>query len=309
MKKYNILAYIILILIILLSGFFIYKVVAKNENEENEIKNKTVSEIKLIEGKFLELFNDMNNIKFDNYKITIKETENSENNKKSTEGAKEKENNDSEKQSEEESSENKSESSEEKSSKENEKNKEFNLEEAGILVDNQQQIDWKKVKNNVEDMYSVLYSMTLDLYQISIAQEDIINFNKEYDNLTKAVKEENKEQTLQELVILYGYIPGFIEKCADEEKEKILIKTKNEIFKAYSILEKEEWNIISENIKLATREFTKLVTNINEEELKDQYDINKTYVMINEIQNAIDLKDKEIFLIKYKNIIEQLENL
>ena len=30
--------------------------------------------------------------------------------------------------------------------------------------------------------------MTLDLYQTNTKQQDIINFNKEYDNLTKAVK-------------------------------------------------------------------------------------------------------------------------
>ena len=151
--------------------------------------------------------------------------------------------------------------------------------------------------------------MTLDLYQTSVNQQDVVNFNKEYDNLTKAVKEENKENTLKELSILYDYLPKFVENCTDEEKEKALIKTKNNIFKSYSILEKEEWSTISDNINTAIQEFSKLVTSMDNKESGSQYNINKANVMINELQNAITLKDKEVFLIKYKNLLEELQNL
>ena len=41
----------------------------------------------------------------------------------------------------------------------------------------------------------------------------------------------------------------------------------------------------------------------------NQYNINKVYVMINELQNAVTLKDKEVFLIKYKNLLEELQNI
>ena len=69
--------------------------------------------------------------------------------------------------------------------------------------------------------------MTLDLYQTSSNQQDIVNFNKEYDNLVKAVKEENKENTLKELSTLYDYLLRFVENCSDDEKEIVVAKTKN----------------------------------------------------------------------------------
>ena len=31
--------------------------------------------------------------------------------------------------------------------------------------------------------------------------------------------------------------------------------------------------------------------------------------MINELKNSVKLKDKEVFLIKYKNLLEELENV
>ena len=105
-------------------------------------------------------------------------------------------------------------------------------------------------------------------------------------------------------------MPKFVENCTDDEKEKALIKIKNNIFKAYSILEKEEWSTISDNINTAIQEFSKLVTSIDNKESGSQYNIiNKANVMINELQNAITLKDKEVFLIKYKNLLEELQNI
>ena len=198
MKKYTKIAYIALILIVLLSGFFIYKVSGKNKSNER-LEEKTLAEVKHLENEFQNLFNQFNNISFENYKISSTEI--------------------------------------------------------------------------------------------------------------KKEEDENKEESLKELSILYDYLPQFVENCTEDEKEKTVIKTKNYIFKAYSVLDKEEWDTISDYINSATQEFTKIITNLDNKENGNQYNINKVYVMTNELQNAVTLKDKEVFLIKYKNLLEELENV
>lgn len=299
MKKYNKFAYLGLIIIILLSGFFIYKVSGKNYNED--VKSKTLSDVKQIEKNFVSIFNQLNNITFDNYKFSASKLENSEDensDKKNSnkDDLEETENSKQDSQDTNQQSENGSE------------NKQYKLEEVGILT-MEDDINWTGIKNDVENLYTLLYSTTLDLYQTNSNEEKILNFNKEYDNLTKAVKEENKEQSLTELSILYNYLPDFVENCTNDEKEKIIINTKNYIFKAYSILDNEDWTSISDNISKASEQFTKLVTNINNKETVNQYNINKIYIMINELQNAIVLRDKEIFLIKYKKLLEEIQNI
>ena len=304
MKKYTKIAYIVLILIVLLSGFFIYKVSGRNSSSEKS-KEKTLAEVKHLESEFQNLFNQLNNISFENYKISSSEIKKEEN--KTQSSGTSQNSIDKEENSKKSGSSNNSKSSEE-SSDSSEDNKQYKLEENGILTKDSE-INWNQIKNNVEKIYTSLYPTTLDLYQTSTNQQDIVNFNKEYDNLTKAVKEENKDNSLKELSMLYDYLPKFVENCTDDEKEKTIIKTKNNIFKAYSVLEKEEWNTISDNINSAIQEFTKLITNIDNKESGNQYNINKTYVMINELQNAVTLKDKEVFLIKYKNLLEELQNI
>lgn len=312
MKKYTKIAYIILILVVLLFGFFIYKVSGKNNSSE-DIKSKTISEVKYVESKFSNLFNQLNNINFENYTISSKKIKEDAKEKSSSESESSKSQGGSSKNSQEsgsseESSGNEESSSSGENSSSSDNNQQYNLERSGVLT-SKEEIDWKQIKNDVEDIYTSLYTMTIDLYQTTTNQQDIINFNKEYDNLTKAVKDENKENTLMELSRLYNYLPNFIENCTDDEKEKILIKTKNNIFKAYSILEKGEWTTISENINVAIQEFTKMVTDVSNQENKNQYNINKTYIMINELQNAVSLKDNEVFLIKYKNLLEELKKI
>lgn len=312
MKKYKKIAYISLIILILLSGFFVYKVIGKNNSNE-DIKSKSLSELKFLESKFLGLFNQMNNISFENYKISsteVKQKETGEQNSNSSKSS-----NSSGGQGESggdsggsDNSQSSGESSSGSSDSSNEQNRQYKLEEIGILTKDTE-INWDYIKNEVENIYTFLYPMTLDLYQTRTNQDDIVNFNKEFDKLTKAVKDENKEETLKELSTLYEYYPKFVENCTDEQKEKIVIKTKNHIFKAYSILDNEDWNAISENVNNGIQEFTKLVTSITAEQKDNQYNINKAYIIINELQNAVALKDKEVFLIKYKNLLEELQNI
>ena len=296
MKKYTKFAYIILIVIVLASVFFVFKIVKKDNSNEN-IEEKTLSEIKHLESEFQNLFNQLDNISFEKYKISsseIKQEEKESSNESKDYGGTEGESSD--------------ESNSSKGDSEESEAKQYKIEENGILTKDSE-IDWNQIKNNVERIYVSLYPMTVDLYQIYTNQQDIVDFNKEYDNLIKIVKDEDKQVTLNELSILYDYLPKFVEACTHKEKEKVIIKTKSYIFKAYSVLEEEKWENVSENVDSAIQEFSKIVTNESDRESRNQYTLNKAYVMIKELQNAINLRDKEVFLIKYKNLLEELQNM
>ena len=157
-------------------------------------------------------------------------------------------------------------------------------------------------------MYSSIPTITLDLYKLDIAKEDILGFNKEFDNLTIVVNQNKKEETLNQLSKLYDYIPKFIENTTKDEVKKVTIETKANIFKAYSKLDSKDWTQISKDVKQAVDVYSKLLSNTNIDSNK-QYIISKTYVMINELQNAVEVKDEAVFLIKYKNILEEIDNL
>lgn len=311
MKKYQKIAYIFLVIFVLSIVFILFKSYADINKNEDE-KEKTETEIQRIELSFVNMFNELNNIKFENYRINTSQINKEDLKDNSSSSASETTpssggSSSSESSSSGDQGESQKENGSSQSSEESKENQNYEMKLSGVLTNNSD-INWENLKNEVEILYSAIPSLTIDLYKININKEKITNFNQEYDNLMKAIKEENKQNALDALANLYNYLPDFIENSTDDTNEKILIKTKNNVFKAYSLLDKNDWNAITENVNLANQEFAKILTN-SQSSNKNQYIINKAYVQINELQNSTKTKEKEIFLIKYKNLLEELENI
>ena len=310
MKKYKKFLFFFLILVIIILSFFLYNSIS-NENKDDS-KGKALSEIEYLENKLELLFNKLNNIENNNYSLSVKKieessssqsgSENNNENSGESSGSSEEESNSS--NSEEESGNSSNSSSDSKGNDGN--NEEYNLEQSGILTNNNNNIDWKSIKLEVESLYSEVATITLDLYSLGISREDILGFNQELDNLTISVKEENKENTLSNLSKLYDYIPKYLKSVTNDEIFIGKIDTKNNLFKAYSILDSKNWQEIGNNVTNTINSFS---NNLLNKETDKQYIINKIYIMLNELQSAVNKQDDSIFLIKYKNILEEIDNL
>lgn len=306
MKKYKIFAYILIVLFIVGAiSFATYKVMSSSKTNEEEIKDKSQSEIEYVEGCLLKMFNHMNNIEFENYKISIGEV-----NQNSTGGSSEKSTNGSSQSGGNggNGNSNSVDSGDSKNANNGSSSTQvYELQKTGVLTKDEN-INWTTVKNEVEDLYLSIPTITLDLYQTEADEQDILNFNTEYDNLTKTVQDENKLNTLQQLVKVYEVLVKIADKSEESEIDKTVLKTKLNIYKAYSKLDENKWDEISSDTKSAVEEFAKLMTSKDIEEQK-QYTVNKIYIMLSELQKSTDKKDSQIFLIKYKNMMEELNKL
>lgn len=322
MKSLKKFSYIFVILFIIILSFFIYSSISKASNSDSDIRDKALSEIQYFESKIIYIFNSLNNIEFENYKISAEDISKKSKKSSETSSSAGSENGDSSSNS---SGGSSSESSGESSSGSSggssgnqdtdstgsnnslDNTKKYSLNEKGVLSDNTP-INWEYIKNEAEILQASISTMVLDLYEISLNNNDILNFNKEYDNLLIQIKNEDKENTLKELSLLYSYVPKFLRNCNVDEQYRIVINTKMNIFNAYSILDTEDWDKINTYVQSANETFSKLLTDINIKN-KNQFTINKCYILLNGLQNSVEIKDKEIFLIKYRNLLEELNNI
>ena len=301
MKNLKRIGYIVLIAIIIILGFIIYS--NANKNNENNQQEKVLSEIKYIESKLVQLFNEMNKIESRNYTTSIgeisKDSSSSQNSIESNSGG----------------SEGGTSSGEESDSTNNsnsslnsdQDNKKFELQLSGVLT-NKEDINWDYIKGEIENIYTSLATITIDFYQIGTTQENVIKFNQQLDKLSIAIKEENKELVLGELSNLYTNLSNITQNINGNELYKKVIKIKDNIFKAYSKLDTGNWEEIANDISNAITLYSELLTNTTEN-IEKQYEINKGYILINEMQNAVNLQDVSIFLIKYKNLLEELNSI
>lgn len=314
MKNIRRIGYIVLIVIVLVLSLTIYTNASKDDGEE--LKDKTFSQIKYMEGKIANLLNAMNNIEVRNYSVVTKEMSKatlekskSENESGSSGGSGGQQgggttSSGGSSSGQQDSSEDASEGT---TNGKEEKQKKFELEATGVLTKTED-INWDIIKNEVENVYTSLPSITMDLYQFNINQEDILGFNTQYDKLTNVIKDEKKEESLAELANLYQYFPKFLRGSDQEELYTVLIETKSNIFQAYAKLDSRNWQEIANDVKNAIDTYSKLLTN-TEIDARKQYNISKGYVMVNELQNAVNLNDPTVFLIKYKNLLEEFNNI
>ena len=311
MKKYKIFLFIFLIIVIIVLSVFLYFNISSGNNENS--KEKALAEIEYVETKLVTLFNELNNIESRNYTVSVKEIESpsKEENSESSSSSSSKEGTEQQSQGQEQSqsqsTENNSSGGNNQGEQEEKTEQEFEMKETGILTKNED-INWEHLKTEIENLYTSIPTITLDLYEMQIPRENILSFNQEFDKLTISVKEENKENTLQELSNIYNYIPTFVDNVSDSDIYKVVIKTKNNLFKAYSKLDQKNWQEISNDVKTTIDTYAGLVTNTNIEKEKQQ-SVNKIYIMLNELQNAVNVQDTSVFLIKYKNVLEEMNNL
>ena len=54
--------------------------------------------------------------------------------------------------------------------------------------------------------------------------------------------------------------------------------------------------------------FNKVMNDMSFQEEK-QYTVNKSYILLKELQSSVELQEKEIYYIKYKNLISEINLL
>lgn len=312
MKLYNKIAIAFSLIVVILLIFIVVNSIATNEKVD--LREKTISEIKYFESKLVKMYNLLNNIEFENYQISIsdvseksKKSSDNEEKEKNNEGSGENNNSEGDKQDETSQSESSSNKQEEDASSSDKKDKKYSLNFKGVLSDNGI-IKWDSIKTDAEILENSISSMMLDLYELSIENIDIANFTKEYDSMLVNIKNEDKEKTLNSLNAIYSYFPKFLKICSQDKQYETIISTKQKIFLAYSILDLNDWNNIEKYLNDANDIYSELLNDISTNK-KNQYIINKCYLTLNGLKNSAVLKDKEIFLIKYKNLLEDFNSL
>lgn len=285
------------------------------KNNENEIlKDKINSEISYLDTKLIDMLNNINGILIQNYIVKaeqVNEETGSSNTKSSNSSSGSKEQS-SDTQQESSGGQNGSNTNEDSNSggsqsSESSSNVKYRMESNEIL--SQQRIsDWKTVKSEIEKLYSSWSTIILDLYKINVNNQEILSFNADLDIATQSIKNENKEASLKALAKLYSYIPKYIVYVSNDVTTTNIYQTKSSILNAYAIIEENNSTQIKNELSNAEQAFMPIINNINSK-TNNQSNINRAYILIKELQNSVDNKDKDIFYIKYKNLIQELNDI
>lgn len=279
MRKY-VITIVLLFIIILISigGYFIYSNAKTNEsNNMDTLKEKANSEIKFLSANIISMMNELNNISYSKFEIVKEKIEVS--------------NTDQENNIEEDSTINSS-----------------NVVTNNILSADKNKIDWNNLKSEIENMYSAWPTIIMDLTTLNVNKDNLLKYNSILDQITKDFENEDKESSLIHLADLHNLLGLYIKEFESDNKEVSLLNVKTNILYSYSFVSTETWDKVIEYMAKAKKEFSNIINNqINN--VNDIDVINKSYILINELEKNSNNKDKNIFYINYINLMQELENI
>lgn len=310
--KINLIIIFILIALLNISGC------KGSKKEDKNLKEKLNAEISYIDNELVTILNKLNDIEYVKYKVIEQEGESiakgnesneSESGKQSSGDKNSKENTNENGENQEE---DKKEGSSEESSKKQEdskssntSNKTFSMKDNSILGKQTVDINWDELKSKIENLYTTWITVSNDLKQVGVPEEMLDSFSEKIDFLAYAIKNYNKEETLNNVIMLYEYLPKFVEIYTDDEKSKNVLYSKYNLLLCYKHVNLEKWDELQNSLSDLKKSFS----NISDK--KDEYtgksvNISNASIIIKEMNNTVNIKEKDIFFIKYKNLIQEL---
>lgn len=304
MRK-NIVGFCLFILIIF-SIFFMTG--CSNETTNEDTRAKAQQEIEYLDSQIINLANKLNNISMQNYAISSEEVKLGEENSSGTSSSQS--GNEASGGSGSSGGEQKQSSSQSGVGEESGKSNitTTQMEPKTVLDSDQGEIDWKSIKSQIETINEAWGVVVLDLSSLNVDNNNILGFSSALDESILSIKDENKADTLINIANLYSYIPKFEQDIEAQQSTQNIKQVKSNVMNAYSLLEQDDWIGIETNMSECDRAFKNLSNNMDYIQDKE-YKVNRTYVLIKELQNSLVYKDKKLFLVKYKNLMESVNTL
>lgn len=142
-----------------------------------------------------------------------------------------------------------------------------------------------------------------------VSSEKIVEFSNTLDKILITLNKEDKKAAVAGYAKLYSLLSEFVKNIEIEDLKKKNIETKSYILNAYAYVENEEWDRVQGEVTNAEKKFTEAVNDISKKEDQRKYNINKSYILLQELKNSLSLKDTGIFHMKYKILLEELNTL
>lgn len=289
--------------------FTVFLLTGCSNDDSDDLKTKVVSELDYIDTITIGMLNKLNNISYENYSIISSQVQLSSEEEKAKTG--------------EENSQSSSGENAGQSSKTGTGSSEENAETGGdskntintttMVADtelnkNRDDIDWTEIKKEVEQLDESWSIIVLDLYTLNAKNDTILGFSDKINTAMTAIKSEDKQKSLTALADLYSSIPQFLQEIDADKNMQKLKQTQSYVIDAYVLANDMNNTNIDKNITQAITVYSEVMSDIDYTKDKTEK-TNKAYVLLNELANSLTEKDSDVFYIKYKNFMKEIESI
>lgn len=155
---------------------------------------------------------------------------------------------------------------------------------------------WDELKNSIEKLYTSWTTIENDLnLKDNIQKDNIINLNKNFDNLLLYAINKDEKNFIKESIESYANITNIADQVEYEKNKLYKLQSKNKIFEAYYNVQENDWISAKNNINLANSYLEK-IGNLKK----------RVKVSLKNLSNSVDQNDETVFYIKYEDLINEI---
>lgn len=299
MKSKNWLIYIIIVTIMIAIIASIIMIVRSNLNGNiQKLSSKIDDELEYLDKTTLAMINQLNNLKTTD-EIQIKRTSVGETSQNIMSNSNQEESTSSSSKS----------TGDSNSNNKNQNIEKYYIEDNSVLLRDTNTIDWNDLENQAENLYDSWATITLDLNAMNVSSDDILSYNTNLDNLMISIKDKNKVNSAICLANLYSLVPKYMSETSEDQPKIQIGYIKSDILSAYSLLDTEKWNDITNLLGSAESKLTEFMNGGYNLSSMRQAKVNKAYVLLKELIKSSNEKNKDLFYLKYISLIQELEDI
>jgi len=181
--------------------------------------------------------------------------------------------------------------------------------QSGVLANQgKYETQWETIQTQIENLYQTWNTISIDLNSLNVDGKTILAFNDFLNNSTQSIKKKDKSKSMNAVVKLYQLLPKYSKNYKFDSKETKILEIKSSVVTAYVDVSNEDWSAAKKQLSGATTQFTNLLNSVGQN-FQNQTLVNQCYILVNELNKAITLQDKEIFFIQYQNLMEKMDIL
>lgn len=166
-------------------------------------------------------------------------------------------------------------------------------------------IQWDSIEKDTKKISDTLDTILVDFSEYDISNEELLNFRNNVDNLNILVANKEESNLLIVTSEIYKQLPSFLEKYSQDYNKINLLKLKSLVLESIAYSNISDWENAKNTINIAEDKYNEMMNDTNF--IKEySYDINKIYVLLEEIKNSINLEELKLTKIKYINFIEKI---
>lgn len=168
-----------------------------------------------------------------------------------------------------------------------------------------EELNWDNIASDCNKINNSVDTIVLDLSEGNLSNDEIVKFSNEVNNLNVFIANKDESGFIQSCSTLYTILSDNFEKISDNKNKVNFMKLKAIVISSFVQSNLTNWDEAKNNINLAESKYKEMMDDIDYMQ-EYSYNLNKVYILIEELKTVIDSEEKDLARIKYINFIEKV---